>query len=205
LEVQPRHFSLPSSILGTFDARPVIDCLNSDLHLPLALALLTPARNEADLIESTIKSVVAQTVRPVKWVIVSDGSTDGTTRSSSVTLPSIPGSSCSGMPERRDRQFAAKAHAFNAGLKRLQESDTPYDVVGNLDADITFEPDYFEFLLGRFEADPGLGVAGTPFVEMSNDTGQPHLRPHLPNSSTSPAPASSFARNASSRSAVTHR
>jgi len=40
--------------------------------------LVTPARNEAAFIEQTIRSVVAQTVLPVKWVIVSDGSTDGT-------------------------------------------------------------------------------------------------------------------------------
>ena len=40
--------------------------------------LITPARNEAKFIELTLKSVVAQTVPPLKWVIVSDGSTDGT-------------------------------------------------------------------------------------------------------------------------------
>ena len=40
--------------------------------------LITPARNEAAFIELTIKSVLAQTLRPIKWIIVSDGSTDGT-------------------------------------------------------------------------------------------------------------------------------
>ncbi|MCX7900296.1 MAG: glycosyltransferase family 2 protein, partial [Methylocystis sp.] len=67
------------------------------------------------------------------------------------------------MPERRDRQFAAKANAFNAGYEKVKSLD--FDVIGNLDADITFAPDYFEFLLGRFESDPALGVAGTPFIE----------------------------------------
>ena len=67
------------------------------------------------------------------------------------------------MPERSDRQFAAKAHAFNAGYKRLQTLE--FDIIGNLDADITFEPDYLEFLLEKFRDDPELGVAGTPFVE----------------------------------------
>jgi biofilm PGA synthesis N-glycosyltransferase PgaC len=47
------------------------------LKLP-TYVLVTPARNEAQFIESTIQSVVAQTMRPLKWVIVSDGSTDGT-------------------------------------------------------------------------------------------------------------------------------
>ena len=44
----------------------------------LAYMLVTPARNEAAFIERTIQSVIAQTVRPLRWVIVSDGSTDGT-------------------------------------------------------------------------------------------------------------------------------
>ena len=44
----------------------------------LGLALVTPARNEAIFIEATIQAVVAQTVQPARWIIVSDGSTDGT-------------------------------------------------------------------------------------------------------------------------------
>jgi glycosyltransferase involved in cell wall biosynthesis len=47
------------------------------LKLP-SYVLVTPARNEVQFIELTIQSVVAQTMRPLKWVIVSDGSTDGT-------------------------------------------------------------------------------------------------------------------------------
>ena len=70
------------------------------------------------------------------------------------------------MPDHRDRQFAAKANCFNAGYVLLK--GTAYDIVGNLDADITFEPDYFSFLLSRFELFPKLGVAGTPFVEDAN-------------------------------------
>ena len=46
-------------------------------NLP-SYVLITPARNEAQFIELTIKSVIAQTSKPIKWVIVSDGSTDGT-------------------------------------------------------------------------------------------------------------------------------
>ena len=40
--------------------------------------LITPARNEGDYIEKTIQSVISQKIKPVKWVIVSDGSTDDT-------------------------------------------------------------------------------------------------------------------------------
>lgn len=133
------------------------------LVVTLTYALITPARNEAAFIEGTIKSVIAQTVRPTKWVIVSDGSTDGTDAIVRSYLAANPWIELMRMPERTTRQFAAKAHAFNAGYLRLRE--TEFDVVGNLDADITFEPDYFEFLLTKFAANPGLGVAGTPFVE----------------------------------------
>jgi biofilm PGA synthesis N-glycosyltransferase PgaC len=54
-------------------------------------------------------------------------------------------------------------HAFNAGLARVQSLE--FDVVGNLDADLSFGPNYLEFLMRKFSDDPGLGVAGTPFTE----------------------------------------
>jgi hypothetical protein len=62
-----------------------------------------------------------------------------------------------------DRHFGAKVHAFNAGLERV--GPVEFDVIGNLDADLSFDPDYLEFLIGKFAEDPRLGVAGTPFTE----------------------------------------
>ncbi len=67
------------------------------------------------------------------------------------------------MPERRERSFAGKANAVNAGRERLAGLD--YEVIGNLDADVSFEPDYFEFLMKRFGENAKLGVAGTAFLE----------------------------------------
>jgi glycosyltransferase involved in cell wall biosynthesis len=136
---------------------------------PLRLVLITPARNEEAFIGGTIESVVAQTVRPIRWVIVSDGSTDRTDEIVRSFAEKHPWIELLRMPDRRDRQFAAKASAFNAGFQRLKDLD--FDVVGNLDADITLGPDYFEFLLGRFAAIPQLGVAGTPFVEDASRPG----------------------------------
>ena len=135
----------------------------------LNYVLITPARNEEALIEGTIRAVVAQTILPTKWIIVSDGSTDGTddvVRRYAVKHPWIE---LLRMPERCDRQFAAKAHAFNAGYARIStlnsQPSTSWDIIGNLDADITFDPEYFSFLLSKFQLFPKLGVAGTPFVE----------------------------------------
>lgn len=132
----------------------------------LRYVLITPARNEAEFIELTIKSVVGQTVQPIKWIIVSDGSTDGTddlVRKYSLQYAWIE-LVC--MPERKERHFAGKVLAFNAGYEHIK--DLPYDVVVSLDADISFDSDYFSFLLGKLAADKTLGLVGTPFQDPSN-------------------------------------
>lgn len=125
--------------------------------------LITPARNEADFIELTLKSVISQTFRPAKWIIVNDGSSDGTSNIVAKYAAAYPWIELIHMPERRERNFAGKAHAVNAGRERM--SGTDYEVIGNLDADVSFDPAYFEFLLNRFAENPRLGVAGTAFIE----------------------------------------
>jgi glycosyltransferase involved in cell wall biosynthesis len=129
----------------------------------LSYVLITPARNESDFIELTLKSVVAQTMPPVKWVIVNDGSTDGTGDIVTRYAAAHPWIELVQMPERRERHFAGKAHAVSAGCKTVTELH--YDIIGNLDADVSFEPDYFEFLMNRFAENPKLGVGGTAFRE----------------------------------------
>ncbi len=126
-------------------------------------ALITPARNEAQYIELTIKSVIAQTILPLKWVIVSDGSTDGTDDIVRRYVQSHPWIDLVRMPERTSRDFAGKVGCFNVGYARLK--DLPFKFIGSLDADISFDPEYFAFLLGKFEEDPKLGLGGTPFSE----------------------------------------
>jgi poly-beta-1,6-N-acetyl-D-glucosamine synthase len=125
--------------------------------------LITPARNEAKFIGLTLKSMVSQIVRPLKWVIVSDGSTDGTDDIVCQYAREHSWIELIRMPERRDRHFAGKGHAFNAGYERVAGLD--YDVIGNLDADISFDQQYLAILLTKFAENPRLGVAGTPYVE----------------------------------------
>jgi len=137
------------------------------MRLP-TYVIVSPARNEARSIESTIQSVVAQTVLPLRWVIVSDGSTDGTDEIVQKYVADHPWIELLRMPERKERNFAGKVYAFNAGRERVK--DLPYEVLVSLDADITFESDYFEFLLGKLAADAGLGLVGTPFRETTNET-----------------------------------
>jgi biofilm PGA synthesis N-glycosyltransferase PgaC len=129
----------------------------------MKLVLVTPARNEEAFIELTIKSVVSQTVRPEKWIIVSDGSVDKTDEIVLKYASLHNWIELLRMPERTARDFAGKAGCFNAGYKKVK--DLEYDVIGSLDADISFKEDYFEFLLKKFAEYPQLGVAGTPFDE----------------------------------------
>ena len=136
----------------------------------LRYVLVTPARNEEAFLEGTIRSVVAQTVLPTKWIIVSDGSTDHTDEIAQRYASQHNWIQLLRMPEHCDRQFASKANCFNAGYALLR--DTDYDIVGNLDADITFDPHYFSFLLSQFQLFPKLGVAGTPFVEDASQRNQ---------------------------------
>jgi len=131
--------------------------------MPLAYVLVTPAHNEAALIERTIQSVIAQTLLPRRWIIVSDGSTDGTDDIVRRYQAGRPWLELVRLPPRTTRDFAAKVRAFNAGYEQLRS--TGFDIVGNVDADVSFGPDYFAFLAGRFEALPELGVAGTHYIE----------------------------------------
>jgi poly-beta-1,6-N-acetyl-D-glucosamine synthase len=133
----------------------------SGSHPPYVL--ITPARNEEAFIEKTIESMIHQTLPPVKWVIVDDGSTDKTPEIISSYLPQHPWIEMVQMPQRRDRHFAAKVHSFNAGYEKVK--GLPYEIIGNMDGDISFDEDFLAFLIDRFAEDPTLGVAGTVFRE----------------------------------------
>jgi len=125
-------------------------------HKPYVL--VTAARNEEDFIELTIRSVVAQSVKPQMWVIVSDRSVDGTdeiVRSYAKTYGFIQ---FVRNDTQRERNTAAKVEAIRLGIKALGE--TEYAYIGNLDADISFGETYFETLLQHFEKDNKLGVIG---------------------------------------------
>jgi poly-beta-1,6-N-acetyl-D-glucosamine synthase len=123
-----------------------------------AYALMTAAYNEEENIEHTILSVLSQTTLPRRWVIVSDGSIDKTdaivqsyeTKHEFIRFVQItrdPG-----------RSFASKIVALQNGSRLLE--DVEYDFIGNIDADISVGPSYFEDLITHFRSDPKLGLAG---------------------------------------------
>lgn len=142
----------------------------STRHSPMtsSYVLITPARNEGKFIEGTIKSVVSQTIAPRKWVIVNDGSTDDTAeivrwyadRYSWIELRESN-------IDHTGRVYSAKAQAVNAAYESLKDMD--FDIVANLDADVSFDPDYFEFISDKLLQHPEIGVIGTPQLQPNYD------------------------------------
>jgi glycosyltransferase involved in cell wall biosynthesis len=136
-------------------------------QVSLTLALITPARNEGANLPRLIEAMVRQTFRPAMWLIVNDGSSDDTDAVVAPHLRDHAWIKLLSLPRTRDRSFAAKATCFMEAYRQL-----PSDVaiVGNLDADVSFDSDYLEFLMHKFAEDPKLGVAGTPFTEPGYDS-----------------------------------
>jgi len=129
--------------------------------------LVTAAYNEGELLEQTIESVVSQSHQPAKWVIVSDGSTDDTDAIVTKYASAHNFIQLHRLTEDHPRNFAAQAHAINSGIARVSQSE--FDFIGNLDADITMSPSYFADLLQRFHDEPQLGLAGGAVTEECED------------------------------------
>jgi len=132
---------------------------------PRSFVVITPAKDESQYIERTIASMLRQTARPKKWIIVDDGSRDSTleivkecARRCAWIVP---------VAVRRDAERkpgSAEIRAFYVGYDLMREDD--YDFVVKLDADLELPSDYFERMLGEFDRDPLLGIASGVFDEM---------------------------------------
>lgn len=133
------------------------------------LLLITPARDEAAHLERTVGAVAAQTRPPDLWLIVDDGSTDATPQLLARLAHEVPflevlrAPARSAQPGEDGLALAAEAVAFNAALASVDPAE--YTHVGKLDADVELPPEYFERLLERFAAEPGLGIAGGTLLE----------------------------------------
>jgi len=128
--------------------------------------LITAARNEETTIEKTIQSVISQTILPKIWVIVSDGSTDRTDEIVKQYEDNYDFIRILLRKNNTSRDFASKVYAIRAGVEQL--NGTEYDYIGNLDADITFNPEYYERLFEIFGENPKLGIAGGIVFEPHN-------------------------------------
>lgn len=133
--------------------------------------IVTAARNEEKYIGRVLSAVVSQTIRPLRWTIVSDGSTDQT--DSIVREFALEYDFIDLLPLSVDHphNFGAQVYAINKGLERIRS--TPYEFIGNLDADISFGENYFEQLFARFDSNPLLGLAGGYISEEQNGKFKP--------------------------------
>lgn len=120
--------------------------------------IITPAHNEEVFIVKTIHSMINQTVRPLKWIVVNDNSTDRTAEIVEQYAKQYDFLQLTNLSRPGGRNFGNKVRAFNFGLNEAQLYN--YQYIGNLDADISLESDYFEKLLGEFDKRLKLGVAG---------------------------------------------
>lgn len=120
--------------------------------------IITPAHNEEAFIGKTVESIVNQILRPVAWIVVNDGSTDTTAKIVESYKPRYDFIDLINIERSGERHFGNKVRAFHRGLDRARHLE--YDFIGNLDADISFESDYFQRLLAEFQRDPALGLAG---------------------------------------------
>jgi len=121
--------------------------------------VITPVRDEEEHIEATIKAVSGQTIRPAQWVIVNDGSTDGTAAILDRCADKLPWVR---VIHRENRGFRKSGggviEAFNDGYRAVSLSD--WSFVVKLDGDLSFSADYFEKCFEHFEREPRLGIGG---------------------------------------------
>ncbi len=120
--------------------------------------LVTAAYNEERMIEQVLRSVVKQTVLPTRWVVVSDGSTDRTDEIVRRYALENPFIQLFRLTKAHKRNFGAQVDAINEGVAQLVGLD--YKYIGNLDADVSFDSDYFDKVIEEFEKDSKLGLAG---------------------------------------------
>lgn len=131
--------------------------------------MVTPVRDEEEHLRSTIESMIHQTLVPQEWVIVDDGSKDGTGK---VIDDYSRQYSWIKAVHRQDRGFrkagGGVVDAFNDGYRELTCRD--WDFMAKFDGDLTFDPDYFEKSFDEFTRDEKLGVGGGVICYVENGT-----------------------------------
>jgi len=141
----------------------------------IAYSIVSPVRNEVGTIKQTLESVISQTIRPAKWVIVDDGSTDGT---SQVLASYAARHGWIGIMSYDDKgclDYESAHGKLRQGLAEILSYRNDYIV--KMDADITFGSTYFEDIFRRFDADPRLGIAGGWFHVDEGDGWVPERHP----------------------------
>ncbi|MEM7309043.1 MAG: glycosyltransferase family A protein [Planctomycetota bacterium] len=123
---------------------------------PPRVVLITPARDEARHLPDVVESIVAQTVRPFRWIIVDDGSTDGTAEVAADAARRHDWIRVLTLADRGSRVLGQGViESFDAGLAEIEDD---YDFLAKMDADVTVGPRYLARALELFRDDPRLGA-----------------------------------------------
>jgi glycosyltransferase involved in cell wall biosynthesis len=129
--------------------------------------LLTACRNESAFIGETIHSIIGQSLQPQVWLILDDGSTDGTADIIRQLSRGHDWIHLHQLEPRRERSFGAQYRAIMRGHEMIK--NLSFDFIGALDADISFEnADYYRNVIHEFNCNPKLGIAGGVICEKEN-------------------------------------
>jgi biofilm PGA synthesis N-glycosyltransferase PgaC len=131
--------------------------------------IITPVRDEAKFLGETIRSVASQTITPLQWIIVDDGSTDATAEIMEAAAAKHPWITTLHCANRGSRVNASGVmQAFHQGYQLLNRQD--WDYLVKLDGDVRLEPDYFEKCIAQFHKNPSLGVGGGVIYNVIGDS-----------------------------------
>ena len=131
--------------------------------------VISPVRDEERLLERTLSTVIGQTVRPARWIIVDDGSRDGPPQILRRYAEQHPWITILRIERSGERQLGiTEIRAFAEGYKLIADDD--FDFIVKLDCDVQLPPDYFERLLARFDEDASLGIASGVYLEAKGDS-----------------------------------
>ena len=137
-------------------------------QIPLNYIAITPAKDEERYIERTLQSMIAQSHQPLLWILVDDGSSDDTCEIIQKYADVHPFIRLLRADSRTKRATGtAEIAAFYRGFELIRND--LFDCIVKLDADLSFEPDYFERLMKRFDEDPRLGVASGIYLEARSE------------------------------------
>jgi poly-beta-1,6-N-acetyl-D-glucosamine synthase len=132
--------------------------------------LISPVFNEAAHIQRVVRAVAAQEAPPTRWIVVDDGSTDGTLdllleMEPEVTFLEVLRREVTAEDELEDRlAVALEARAFNRGLRHAG-GPADFDLIGKLDGDVELPPEWFRTLVDRLNDDASLGIVGATLEE----------------------------------------
>ena len=124
----------------------------------MSYVLITAAKNEQDYIEKTLDAVVKQTIHPIAWVIVSDGSTDLTEEIVQRYAEKYSFVKLVTRLEGKERDFGSKVRSMMLAWEHLKDLD--FNCIGNIDADISLPENYYESMMLRFDKNLKLGITG---------------------------------------------